>query len=116
MGQEPIETTLVAAGPLRTHSYPAAVDAQRRRCAGASAAVSTATASARQDEAARVGPPRGSELAQPKPRRQQQRDADGQRDRLAEDELAQLAHQAVTGSRTSAAIWPWETISRVAAM
>ena len=26
MGQEPIETTLVAAGPLRTHSYPAAVD------------------------------------------------------------------------------------------
>ena len=26
MGQEPIETTLVAAGPLRTHSDPAAVD------------------------------------------------------------------------------------------
>jgi methylmalonyl-CoA mutase N-terminal domain/subunit len=29
MGQEPIETTLVAAGPLRTHSYPAAVDVRR---------------------------------------------------------------------------------------
>jgi hypothetical protein len=26
MGQEPIEMTLVDAGPLRTHSYPAAVD------------------------------------------------------------------------------------------
>ena len=26
MGQEPFETTFVAAGPLRTHSYPAAVD------------------------------------------------------------------------------------------
>ena len=25
MGQEPFETTLVAAGPLRTHSYSAAV-------------------------------------------------------------------------------------------
>jgi hypothetical protein len=26
MGQEPIETTLVAAGALRTQTYPAAVD------------------------------------------------------------------------------------------
>ena len=26
MGQEPVETTLVGAGALRTHSYPAAVD------------------------------------------------------------------------------------------
>jgi len=26
MGQEPIETTLVDAAPLRTHPYPAAVD------------------------------------------------------------------------------------------
>jgi Ca2+-binding RTX toxin-like protein len=33
MVQEPIETTLVAAGPLRTHSYPAAVGL---RCASAS--------------------------------------------------------------------------------
>jgi hypothetical protein len=31
MGQEPIETTLVAAGPLRTHSYPAAVDVRPLR-------------------------------------------------------------------------------------
>ena len=29
MGQEPIETTLVTAGPLRTHSYPAAVDVRQ---------------------------------------------------------------------------------------
>jgi hypothetical protein len=29
MGQEPFEMTLVAAGPLRTHSYPAAVDVRR---------------------------------------------------------------------------------------
>ena len=32
MGQEPIETTLVTAGPLRTHSYPAAVDGRLARC------------------------------------------------------------------------------------
>ena len=31
MGQEPIETTLVAAGPFRTHSYPAAVDVRPLR-------------------------------------------------------------------------------------
>ena len=31
MGQEPVETTLVAAGPLRTHPYPAAVDARLLR-------------------------------------------------------------------------------------
>ena len=29
MGQEPFETTLVAAGRLRTDSYPAAVDVRR---------------------------------------------------------------------------------------
>jgi hypothetical protein len=36
MGQEPIEMTLVAAGALRTHSYPVAVDVRRLREAGES--------------------------------------------------------------------------------
>ena len=64
-------------------------------------------ASGHHDPAQRVQRERGHE---------HQPDADRQRDRLAEDQLPQLAHQAATGSRTSAAISTWETTSSVAAM
>ena len=68
-----------------------------------------------QHEAAVVLPPRAGERLERQPDHEHERDADRQRDRLAQHELAQRAHQAATGSRESAAIWPHEAASRVPA-